>query len=57
CLKEVGCELGQGFLFNVPMTCREIEEICLLKSDLTFVQWLERRKGNGNRQAEKGLDS
>lgn len=56
CLKEVGCELGQGFLFNVPMSCHEIEEVCLIKSDSTFMQWLENRGGNGNRQAKRELD-
>lgn len=55
-LREAGCELGQGFLFNVPMSDREIEEVCLVKSESKFMRWLERRGGNGNRQGKRELD-
>jgi diguanylate cyclase (GGDEF)-like protein/PAS domain S-box-containing protein len=40
CLTEAGCELGQGFLFNVPMTALEIESLCREKKVIQLTDWM-----------------
>ncbi|NLI82910.1 MAG: EAL domain-containing protein [Deltaproteobacteria bacterium] len=54
CLKEAGCELGQGFLFSVPMTATEVESMCREQKEGLSCHWLA--GGNGGRPEKTGHD-